>query len=398
MSSDTKVKSERRPGRPKKIQAANEIQRFGIVKTPSRPNYLLECIIPNPVMFKKFASLFTGATYKILHLTFEKDYFTIKFVDVNNFNKGMIRYEAKSLVKYYIEQPFKTQIQAAHFKCTNKIKKDSYSTVSFIVDKNSKQKLQVNLQQASAGGMSNINSLDTIYSSDIPYPTDDEYNINSIYDFGFKLDAKSVKDVVSDKKAVQNNLTIDYNSNDGGDPYCTFHTRGEKGDTISEFPINNIEYLRERKEVEKKKIIGISIYLSALRKIPSALTFKDELTKKEVKMFFKISDTLPLKITSTINGGAVLFDYVINKIDYNSSLTNSDVLAVQDVKQDTKQDAKTPAPVVLPPHEEFDITAIMNNYQSSTKKELETEEDDGEEEDKKTPAPQSIEDLLSIVE
>jgi hypothetical protein len=387
---DTKVKNSRPPGRPKKNQNNNDIKKYGITAQATDPKMFLECTLAHPMYFKKMSTMFTSnSRFDTVFMEFNRENLIIKFKDATMNDRGRIEYDAKQMVRYYVEQPYKIKIKSSHFKCVNKIKKDSYSTISFIINRDCKQKLNVCLENTNAGGLNNNNQLDTILSSDEQFPSDSEYKHAQKHDFGFKIDAKAFKDIVSDKKTIENHLIIDYSS-DSGITRSVMYTKGEKGAIISEFPTTNIiEYISDRKEVERKKLIGISVQLKALRKVPTALSFKDENTKKENKLFFKISDILPLHISAVIGEGAIFFDYIIPPIDYNSKLNIGDVTnglpsidnnqpiidTKQDIKQDmsTKQDKHNEKQVQIAATSEsvstFDLDEIVNQYQKLTHEE-----------------------------
>lgn len=379
---DVKAKS-RPPGRPKKNQNNNDIKLYGITPQPSRQNVFLECTMINPMYFKKISNMYTSNTrFDTVFMEFEKDRLVIKFKDVTMNERGRFVFDAKKMVRYFVEQPYKLKVKSSHFKCINKIKKDSYSTISFIIERNCKQKLMICLENTNAGGLSNNISVDTILSSDEPFPSDSEYNHPQKHDYGFRIDAKAFKDIVSEKKTIENFLIIDYSS-DSGVTKSVMYTKGEKGAVINEFPTTDlIEYISDKKEVESKKLIGISVQLKALRKIPSALSFKDDVTKKENKLFFKISDILPLHITSNIGDGAILFDYVIPPIDFNkinigditnglpSADTNQPIIDTkQDIKQEIPTNNNSGGPVTETSGLMFDVDKIINEYQHVTQEE-----------------------------
>jgi len=399
MADNKEVKAKSRPpGRPKKNQNNNDIKKYGITFQASRPNVFLECTMIHPMYFKKMATIFTSITrFDTVFMEFEKDKLVIKFKDATMNDRGRIEYDATKMVRYYVEQPYKIKVKSSHFKCVNKIKKDSYSTISFVIEKYCKQKLMICLENVHAGGLSNNISVDTILSSEEQFPSDSEYKHAQKHDYGFDIFAKSFKDIVADKKTTENYINIELIHN-AGETKAVIYTRGEKGSILNEFPIDDkIEYISDRKQVEAKKIIGVSIPLKALRKIPAALSFKDETTKKENKLFFRVSDILPLHISSNIGDGEILFDYIIPPIDFNKinigDVTNG--LPGGDNNQpiiDTKQDIKsststsTSAPVnnLSKQHNNigssnassvestglsFDLDDMINKYQKTTQEE-----------------------------
>jgi hypothetical protein len=371
---DEKVTSKGKPGRPRKNKASTNIPKLGIVSMPTKPSYCLECTIPNPINFKKMSSLFVASNmYDILFIEFNKDNFVMKFKDGSGTTRGRIQYNAKKLIRYYVEQPFKLKIKTSNFKTVSKITKDNYSSLSFIVDNNIKQKLQMILHHpdTDATGITNNNSIDTIYTNDIPFPSDEEYKLGAQYDYGFRISSKHIKNIVSEKKFIENNLTIEYIA-DGGQTKCNIFTKGNKGAIASDFSIapENIEYFRDRREVEKKKVIGISVHLSSLRKVPSALSFKDEDTKKDVSMVFRISDELPLHITSIIGDNDIRFDFVVNTIDF-SKLSGAEVLgntapviSSSSEIPDTKSTHYTAKPKLPPTTSDVDIDSMIQDFKS----------------------------------